>query len=166
MRYFDGKNVKDIGDVGAWEVPRREFGSDESPFFSFSSRDFNQLFGQGANFKLEQSGTQEKLLLGNTSYLAFTQGEGIKGPFYCPALYKSLFLPGGGYFLLNVGCGNYEGQLLIDTQTGGYERLPKDTRVYLALTIDDVSHYRISCGGIMPNCRVTRGKSRLSSNER
>jgi len=50
-----------------------------------------------------------------------------------------------------VGCGNYEGELLIDNQTGKYEQLPKDTRVYLALTTDDVSHYRISCGGIMPN---------------
>ncbi len=151
LRYFDGKTVKDIGDVGAWEVPRQEFGSDESPFFSFSARDFNQLFVSGATFELGQSGAQEKLLLGNRPYLAFTRGEGIKGPFYCPALYNSLFLPGGRYFLLNVGCGNYDGQLLIDSETGGYERLPKDTRVYLALTTEDISRYRISCGGIMPN---------------
>ena len=151
LRYFDGKTVKDIGDIGAWEVPRQEFGSDESPFFSFSSRDANQLFGRGSNFKLDQSGTQEMLLLGNRSYLAFTRGEGIKGPFYCPALYNSLFLPGGRYFLLNADCGNYDGQLLIDSETGGYKRLPKDTRVYLALTTEDISGYRINCGGIMPN---------------
>ena len=151
LRYFDAKAVKDIGDVGAWEVPRQEVGSDESPFFSFSSRDFNQLFVRGASFEQEQSGTQEKLLLGNRSYLAFTRGEGIKGPFYCPGLYNSLFLPGGKYFLLNAACGNYEGQLLIDSETGRYKQLPKDTRVYLALTTDDVSRYRISCGGIMLN---------------
>jgi hypothetical protein len=151
LRYYDGKTVKDIGDVGTWEIPRQEFSSDESPFFSFSSRDFNQLFLRGASFEQEQSGTQEKLLLGNRAYLAFTRGEGIKGPFYCPALYNSLFLPGGKYFLLNVSCGNYEGQLLIDSETERYQQLPKDTRVYLALTTDDVSHYRISCGGIMAN---------------
>ena len=151
LRYFDGKTLKDIGEVGAWEVPRQQLGPDESPFFSFSSRDFNQLFGRGASFRLEQSGAQERLLLGNRSYMAFTRGEGIKGPFYCPGLYNSLFLPGDRYFLLNVGCGNYEGQLLIDSETGGYEQLPKDTRLYPALTTEDVSHYRISCGGIMAN---------------
>jgi hypothetical protein len=151
LRYFDGKTVKDIGDVGAWEVPKQEFGSDETLFFSFSSRDFNQLFVGGASFEQEQSSAQEKVLLRNRSYLAFTRGEGIKGPFYCPALYNSLFLPGGKYFLLNLTCGNYEGQLLIDSETAEYKRLPKDTRVYLALTTDDLSLYRISCGGIMPN---------------
>jgi hypothetical protein len=81
LRYFDGKTVKDIGDVGAWEVPRQEFGSDESPFFSFSARDFNQLFVSGATFELGQSGAQVRLLLGNRPYLAFTRGEGSKGLF-------------------------------------------------------------------------------------
>jgi hypothetical protein len=60
LRYFDGKTVKDIGDVGAWEVPRQKFGSDESLFFSFSARDFNQLFVSGATFELGQSGAPEK----------------------------------------------------------------------------------------------------------
>ena len=151
LRYFDGRTVKDIGEVNAWEVSKHEFPSGESMFFSFSSRDFNELFVRGASFANDQRDTQEKLLLGDKYYLAFTRGEGIKGPFYCPALYNSLFLPGGRYFLLNVNCGNYEGQLLINSETGRYEQLPKDTRVYLALTTDDVSHYRISCGGIMAN---------------
>lgn len=31
------------------------------------------------------------------------------------------------------------------------EQLPKDTRVYVALTTKDIPHYRISCGGIMAN---------------
>jgi hypothetical protein len=151
LRHFDGGTVKDIGGVNAWEVPKQELASDESPFFSFSSRDFNELLVRGARFAMEQRDAQEMLFLGDKPYLAFTKGEGIKGPFYCPALYNSLFLPGGRYFLLNANCGNYEGQLLIDRETGRYEQLPKDTRVYLGLTTDDIPHYRISCGGIMAN---------------
>jgi hypothetical protein len=151
LRYFDGAVVKNIGDVNAWEVPRQQLGSGESPFFSFSSQDFNQLFARGARLEQEQNGRQEKMVIGNRPYLAFTQGENIKGYFYCSNSYNSEFLPGNRYFLLNVACGNYDGQLLIDDETGKYEQLPKDTRVYLALTTEDIPHYRISCGGIMAN---------------
>ena len=99
--------------------------------------------------KFQQIGRPETLVIGDRPYLSFTQGEGMKGPFYCSNLHNSVFLPGGRYFMLNVSCDNCEGQLLIDTQTGKYEQLPKDTRVYLALTTDDIPNYRISCGGIM-----------------
>jgi hypothetical protein len=148
LRYFDGKTVRDIGNVNAWEVPKQELGSGESPFFSFSASDYNQLFARGAGLENGQNRTQ-KLILRDRSYLVFSEGQGMKGPFYCSNLHNSLFLPGGRYFLLNVECGNYEGQLLIDSKTGNYEPLPKDTRVYIALTTEDIPHYRISGGGIM-----------------
>jgi hypothetical protein len=45
-------------------------------------------------------------------------------------------------------CGNYQGQLLIDTITGEYQRLPKDSRVYLTLNTETIPHYRITAGGI------------------
>ena len=150
LRYFDGDTVRDIGNVNAWEVPKQELGSGDSPFFSFSARNYNELFARGAGLENGQNRTQ-KLILGDRSYLVFTEGQGMKGPFYCSNLHNSLFLPGGRYFLLNVECGNYEGQLLIDSETGKYEQLPKDTRVYVALTTEDIPHYRISCGGIMAN---------------
>ena len=144
--------MKDVGDVNAWEVPRQQLGSGESPFFSFSARDFNELFVRGAGLEEEeQNSRQEKLIIRSGPYLAFTQGNGMKGTFYCSNFYNSLFLPGDRYFLLNVGCGNYDGQLLIDSEMRKYEKLPKDTRVYLALTTEDIPHYRISCGGIMAN---------------
>jgi hypothetical protein len=151
LRYSDGETVKDVGGVNEWEVPKQELVPGESPFFSFSSRDFNQLFVRGAGLEEEQNTTQEKLLIRDKSYLAFTQGNGMKGAFYCSSLHNSVFLPGGRYFLFNVECGNYGGQLLIDSETGKYEKLPKDTRVYLALTTEDIPYYRISCGGIMAN---------------
>ncbi len=45
-------------------------------------------------------------------------------------------------------CGNYQGQLLIDTVTGKYQRLPKDSRVYLTFNTETIPHYRITGGGI------------------
>jgi hypothetical protein len=63
---------------------------------------------------------------------------------------RSVFLPGNRYFLFNVPyCGNYKGQLLIDTMTGGYQRLPRDCRVYLTLNTDTDPRYRITAAGIM-----------------
>jgi hypothetical protein len=151
LRYFDGETVTDVGGVSAWEVPKQQLGSGESPFFSFSARDFNQLFVRGVGLEEEPNSRQEKLVIRSRSNLAFTQGTGMKGAFYCPSLYNSAFLPGDRYLLLNVDCGNFGGQLLIDGETGQYEPLPKDTRLYLALTTEDIPHYRISCGGIMAN---------------
>jgi hypothetical protein len=150
LRYFDGQIARDIGEVNAWEVPKQELGSSKSPFFSFSTKDFQELFARGAGLRNGHDRTKE-LVLGDRSYLVFTEGQEMKRAFYCPSLYNSLFLPGGRYFLMNAECGNYEGQLLIDSETSKYEQLPKDTRVYLALTTEDIPHYRISCGGIMAN---------------
>jgi hypothetical protein len=151
LRYFDGEAVRDLGNVNACQVPKEDRGSAGAPFFSFSAQDYNELYARGAALKFEQLGRPEELVIGDKSYLSFTQGEGMKGPFYCSDTHNGVFLPGGRYFMLNAHCGNYEGQLLIDSETGKYEKLPKDTRVYLSLTTDDIPHYRISCGGIMDN---------------
>jgi hypothetical protein len=63
---------------------------------------------------------------------------------------RSLFLPGGKYFLFNLPyCGNFNGQVLIDTETGRYMRLPADTRVYLTLNTETWAHYRVTSSEIM-----------------
>lgn len=150
LRYFDGKTAKDIGEVNAGEIRKQQLDAGESLFFSFSAGEFNQLFARGTGLEHSRNGGPENLVIRNRSYLTFSQGNGMKGPYYCAHRYNSAFLPGDRYFLLNVGCGNYDGQLLIDSETGKYAQLPKDSRVYLTLTTDDIPHYRISSGGIMP----------------
>src|SRR5579859_8125469 len=58
---------------------------------------------------------------------------------------RSVFLPGDRYFLFNVPyCGNYKGQLLVDTLTGRYERLPADSVVYLTFDTDTYPRYRVT----------------------
>jgi hypothetical protein len=85
------------------------------------------------------------------SYLTLTQGEGsLGGRYYCFESLRSAFLPGDKYFLFNVpGCRNYNGQLLIDTFTGQYQRLPADSVVYLTLNTDTYPSYRIGGDGIV-----------------
>jgi hypothetical protein len=64
-------------------------------------------------------------------------------------LLHSVFLPGDRYFLLNLdNCRNYDGQLLIDTQTGSYERLPRETRVYITLNTITNRYFRMTPEGM------------------
>jgi hypothetical protein len=149
LRYFDGRTVTDIGDVGAYDIPKKSLMPGDSAFFSFNTRDNNRLFSSGVGLKEPQENGPAELLIDDKSYLSFTKGEGMKGPFYCSNVYNSVFLPGGRYFLLNANCGNFDGQLLIDRETANYEQMPKDTRVYLGITTEEVPYFRISCGGIM-----------------
>ncbi len=152
MRYFDGRATRDIGDVGAWTIPKGQlaFGFSESPFFSFSDIGFNELYARGFSLPSDGQHGPQRLVIGDRSYLALSEGEGFKGPFYCSDRRNSIFLPGDRFLLFSVPyCGNYAGQLLVDTKTGLYETLPKDSRIYLTFNTDQVATYRISSGGIL-----------------
>lgn len=88
------------------------------------------------------------LKIGGKSYLTLTEGNGFKGHYYCSELLRSVFLPGDRYFLFNVYCRNYDRQLLIDSATGRYQKLPQNTVVYLTVNTDIYRHYRVTGGGI------------------
>jgi hypothetical protein len=154
LRYFDGKDVRDVGspDGAKTIVGGLPGGVGESPFFSFSSIDYQDavLPAKGVVFANDQTVRLLRLVIENKPYLTFTEGEGLKGPYYCPEMFGSAFLPGDRYFLLNARyCGNYNGQLLIDTETARYERVPSDTRIYPILNTDSDVRYRITSGGIV-----------------
>ena len=92
------------------------------------------------------------MVIRDKPYLTVTQGKGFKGTYYCSQMLRSVFLPGDRYFLFNFNaryCGNYYGQLLIDTLTGKYERLPADSIVYLTLNTDTYPHYRVTGAGVV-----------------
>lgn len=154
LKYFDGKEIRDVGATNAYQVPTNELsgGIAESPFFSFSIIDYQDVVLPAKSVALvdDQPDRLQRLVIGNRPYLTLTQGKGLKGPYYCSEMLRSVFLPGNRYFLFNPSyCGNYNGQLLIDTENGQYERLPPDTRVYLTLDTDSDPHYRITGGGIL-----------------
>jgi len=148
LRYFDGSTVRDVKAASSWSIPLDQLNEafEETPFFSFTGL---EALGETFNYLPDKSA---QLIIGSKTYLSFTQGNGIKGHFYCPSLSDSLFLPEHRYFLLDTDyCGNYQGRLLIDTDTGKYQTLPKGTRVYLTRNTDEISHYRITSGGILPH---------------
>lgn len=158
LRYFDGKHIRDIAEPGASNIPTGRLSPDflESPFASFSIVDYerNLLPSKGVELVADRDSGQpvgpERLLIRGHSYLALTQGTGWLGKrYYCSELLGSVFLPGDRYFLLNLpNCGNYQGQILIDTFTGKYEPLPANSVVYLTLNTDTYRRHRIDSSGI------------------
>lgn len=154
LKYFNGKDIRDVGTVNAYEIPTAELSGSiaESLFFSFSIIDYQDVVLPTKHVALADDlpDRLQRLVIRDKPYLTFTQGENLKGPYYCSEMLRSVFLPGDRYFLFNAShCGNYDGQLLIDTENGQYERLPPDTRVYLTLNTDSDSHYRITGAGIL-----------------
>jgi hypothetical protein len=153
LKYFDGdRSTSDIGGPND-QIPIDELASHfvESPFFSFSIIDYQNAVLPAKGVELVNNPRDvEQLKIRTRSYVTLTQGKGFKGPYFCSEMLRSVFLPGDRYFLFNVPCGNYNGQLLIDTVTGEYQRLPKDSRVYLRFNTDTYTQYRITGAGIMP----------------
>jgi len=153
LRYFDGDRVHDIDKPNAKGISISQLFADQldTLFFSFSLHDYvrSVLPKKGVQLVAEKGGPQ-KLVIRNKAFLALTLGEGFKGPYYGSEMLRSVFLPGERYFLFNVHCGNYNGQLLIDTVSGDYMPLPRDTRVYLTQNTSTFHDFRISGSGIEP----------------
>lgn len=155
LRYFDGKDLSDIAEPSASEIPPDKLSRNflGSPFYSFSIIDYEHVVlpSKGVELAAEGSNGPEKLVIRGKTYLALSQGKGLKGEYYCSESLRSVFLPSNDrYFLFNVPyCGNYNGQLLIDTVTGNYKRLPADSVVYLTLNTVTYPNYRIAGEGIV-----------------
>jgi hypothetical protein len=154
LKYFDGTRVTDVGTPNTSSIPLDHLSANsvESPFFSFSSVDYERTVipEKEVELVIDQDGS-EKLQIAKKPYLTFARGGGRKEALYCADVSSSVFLPGNRYFLFSASCKNYEGQLLVDTETGNYQKLPKKTRVYPAMNTTTNPHYRITSGGILPN---------------
>jgi hypothetical protein len=156
LRYFDGNSITDIDEPNASDIRPEKLARNfvESPFYSFSTNDYERVLRSSKSVSLVNGGNgePEKLVIRDKTYLSITQGKGFKGSYYCSEMLRSVFLPGDRYFLFNVPyCGNYKGQLLIDTLTGKYQRLPAESIVYLRFNTNTFPRYRVTGGGIVVN---------------
>lgn len=153
LQYFDGSHVLKLDHSSGLDIPhdRLAHGLVETPFYSFSIFDYQRMLSNyGVSLSVDRSDGPEKLIINGKPYLALNQGVGFKGPYYCSAMLRSVFLPGERYFLFNADyCGNYSGQLLIDTINATYETLPPKTVVYVTLNTRNVRQYRVTGGGIV-----------------
>jgi hypothetical protein len=155
LKYFDGIRVTHVGRPNTSSIRHDQLSANpvESPFFSFSIVDYQKtvIAEKEVELVIDQQDGSEKLQIAKKPYLAFARGGGRKEALYCADISSSVFLPGDRYFLFNASCKNYEGQLLVDTETGNYQKLPQKTRVYPVMNTTTDRHYRISSGGILPN---------------
>jgi hypothetical protein len=142
LKFFDGKKVSDV-DPHSLKV--------DSPFYSFSEPVSDHYFSKGVRYLTSEDDNQ-RLWIDDKPYIAVTLG--VKfihffggGSYYCLGPGPGLFLPGNRYYVLNVWCGNYSGQLLIDKITGEYQRLPS-TRVYRTTNTAEDQDYEITENGI------------------
>ena len=151
LKYFDGKVSKNVGEPNAPDIRTFPGIREEVPFYSFSIIDHEKALGSSKHVRLVSYGSgPERLIINDKPYVTLSQGQTFKGPYYCSDLLRSAFLPGDRFFLFNVPyCENYEGQLLIDTASGKYETLPRDTVVFITLNTQTFKNYRITGGGIV-----------------
>ncbi len=156
LKCFDGHTTTDVEEPDQTNIDfeKSSRNSVEAPFYSFSIHDYEQALrvSKQAILVVNAENTLKTLMIENKPYLTVTRGENLKGAYYCAEMLRSTFLPGDRYFLLNVDyCGNYEGQLLIDTVTGKYEQLPLHSVIYMTLNTRTYAHYRITEGGLNIN---------------
>jgi hypothetical protein len=131
-----------------YERPLLAASKDRSQIVDFSPVDTQDIL-PSVGVQLVDSRDGEKLMIGSKSYLTITRGKGWDGYYYCADLLRSVFLPGNQFFLLQTPyCANFSGQLLIDTASGRYERLPTNTVVYVTANTATYQSYRISAEGI------------------
>jgi hypothetical protein len=152
LKYFDGHGVTDVDKPNTSSIAPDQLSKNfaETPFFSFSLIDYQKKVLPAKGVDLVIEGQFEKLQIDNKPLLALKEGRGIKGEYFCSDTIRSFFLPGNRYFLFNVPyCENFNGQLLIDTRTGQYMTLPRDTRVYLTENTIRTPRYRITGSGML-----------------
>jgi len=155
LEMFDGNTVRNVAAPNTEPAsPGESNPIEKTPFYSFSRHEYMQNVLPGLH--LVQSFDSSKQI----EMLAFSDKLLLELTYPCDSWFgcgesdqmlDSVFLPGGRFFLLNVPyCRNFKGQLLIDTQTGNYETLPKDTRVFVTANTGTYPHYKFNNEGIQP----------------
>lgn len=153
LKCFDGHTVTDVGQPNEKDIDIQKSAKNyaEPLFYSFSTVDYERALARSKKVTLHTNTeyTLAKLMIENKPYLTITKGATFKGPYYCGDLLRSAFLPGERFFLLDAdNCGNFSGQLLIDTLTGKYEQLPPDSVVYVTLNTVTHPHYDVTAEGV------------------
>lgn len=125
----------------------------QTPFYTFSIHEYSrEIFrSMGLNVEVNREGQPPAvghLVFKGKRLLSIRHGRGIKGPLNGYNSAHSAFLPGNRFFLLNLYTGSFSGQLLIDTDTGDYKTLPKDTRVYRNINTHNFDNWTITKRGV------------------
>lgn len=153
LEFFDGQRVGDIATPHSKHVSLEALGAGslELPFHSFDTNDYAKNILNAKGILIDNGSTPgaDQFMVGEKKLIAITEGKGWDGYYYCYRTLRSVLLPGDRFFLLNTPyCRDFRGQLLIDTRTGDYQELPKDTQVYVTLNTVSYPHFNIGSDGI------------------
>jgi hypothetical protein len=148
---FDGTSTHEVP-APDFLPGQTESASIPSPFYSFDVVDYRHALesylGIDDDWKTEPG--IERISYRGKKLLELTQGKGWDGYYFCFDIFRSTFLPGQRFLLLNTPyCDNYSGtQLMVDVSTGNMMTLPKDTRVFVPFNTENYPHYSITRDGI------------------
>ena len=150
LHAYNGSSVVDLEVVNNEVVEPDALwpGTKEELFYTFSMARYEQLFLESKGVFLVKSNDIQSLIINDIPVLRMTLGKGPKGSFYALSMLGGAFLPGDRYLLIKVHAGNYDGKLLIDSYSGNYKTLAKDTHVYPITNIVTYKNYIIKGDGI------------------
>jgi len=153
LNVFDGATVKEVPTETVDTIPMSRLASSvniDSPFYSYEDYDYAKAALRDIDVFRAVDVTHTKLMLKSRDrvYLTLSQGQASKGDYYCIDDFRERLLPGDRYLLVSLSCQNFDGQLLIDRQTGQYQTLPKDTCAYFTLNTETYPHFHLSGGGL------------------
>jgi hypothetical protein len=161
LEYFDGSRTRQVGGPKSSSIPLDQLAPDfvERPFHSFWDVYYadTELPAKGALLATQEGTGVEALSIRGRAILRATQGQGWDGYYHCENMQWSRFLPGDRFLLLSIlGCRNCHDSLLVDSETGQYKAVPKDTRVYPVFNTVTHPQYRIGNDGIKPEPPLSR----------
>lgn len=122
--------------------------SSEKYFYSFSFSEYQAYILATKGVSLQQENKIETLSVNGIEILRSSEGQMFKGPFYASEMFRSVFLPGDRYLLLNIHSGAFQGQLLVDSSVGAYKTLPANTLAYPTMNTAVYDNYKVVGMGI------------------
>jgi hypothetical protein len=151
LRYFDGKNVTNVGTPNEiLSVEHLRAGHSDEVFYSFAVREYEAA--GNSHHRVELIGDDAKklrtLTVDGKPIFSVSEGVGFKGPYFCVPTAK-LSLPGDRFLLIDTSnCANLDVSTLIDVSTGQYKRAQPKTRLYLSGNTLTSRKFLISGAGI------------------
>lgn len=153
LNVFDGATIKEVPTETVDTIPMSRLASSvniDSPFYSYEDYDYAKAALSDVDIFRSVDAAHAQLMLKSKDriFITLSRGHGFKGDYYCIDDFRERLLPGDRYLLVSLSCQNFDGQLLIDRQTGRYQTLPKDTRAYITLNTVTYPHFHLSGGGL------------------
>lgn len=153
LKHFNGSESRNISRAGKLIIPSDAIAPDtlNSIFYSFPRSDYENdiLSKKGVTYTLSTSLDLLDIVISDKKFITAKAGKRVKGSYFCVDSEHGSFLPGEQYYLINyASCGNFDGELLLNTTTGDYMAMPKGVRAYVTENTKTFPDFYVSSSGI------------------